>query len=138
MFDGGLLIGVDLKKDSSILNAAYNDSQGITARFNLNILNHINRELDVDFNLDQFRHHAFYNEHLGRIEMHLVSTGEQEVSIGDSKITIKENESIHTESSYKYTIDEFTDLAGRSGFSVADTWIDKDGLFSVYYLIADS
>lgn len=132
--DGGLLIGVDLKKSPEILNAAYNDAQGITAEFNLNLLSHINRELDADFNLDGFRHHAFYNEDESRIEMHLVSHSKQRANIGSLQFEFAEGESIHTENSYKYHMDEFHHLAIRAGFTPVKTWIDSAQLFSFHYL----
>jgi dimethylhistidine N-methyltransferase len=131
--NGGLLIGVDLKKDASILNAAYNDAQGITAQFNLNLLTRINRELDADFELKLFEHEAFYNSDAGRIEMHLTSLAPQTVTIGDEKINIMGNESIHTENSYKYSIEEFASLAKIAGFELVNAWMDADKLFSLHY-----
>ena len=131
---GGLLIGVDLKKDASILNNAYNDSRGVTAEFNLNQLKRFNRELGSDFNLDNFRHNAFYNDEEGRIEMHLVSQINQSVQVNGTTISFEKDETIWTESSYKYTLDEFKILANDSGFSVKKVWTDKDNLFSVQYL----
>ena len=130
---GGLLIGVDLKKDESILNAAYNDAQGITAQFNLNLLARINRELDADFNLESFEHEAFYNSDAGRIEMHLASRLSQTVTIGDVQINFLDHESIHTENSYKYSIEEFSSLAKMAGFDLVNAWIDVDRLFSLHY-----
>lgn len=131
--DGGLLIGVDLKKDESILNAAYNDAQGITAEFNLNLLARINRELDADFALESFKHAAFYNPEVGRIEMHLKSRTSQTVTIADTTITISDTESIHTENSYKYSIEEFASLAKKAGFEMVNVWTDVDQLFSLHY-----
>src|SRR5699024_10208327 len=104
--DAGMLLGVDLKKDKKILEAAYNDSRGITARFNKNMLTHINRALSADFKVDQFRHRAFFNEAESRIEMHLVSTKKQEVDIAGRSVSFRQGESIHTENSYKYTLPE--------------------------------
>ncbi|RMF11272.1 MAG: L-histidine N(alpha)-methyltransferase, partial [Alphaproteobacteria bacterium] len=101
---GGLLIGVDLKKDPAILHAAYNDGDGVTATFNLNMLAHINASLAADFDLSRFRHYAFYNVPQGRVEMHLVSTAPQTVNVADRQFTFAEGESIHTENSYKYTV----------------------------------
>ncbi len=132
--NGGLLIGVDLKKDPALLHRAYNDAQGVTAAFNLNLLDRINHELSGDFQLDAFRHYAFYNPQAGRIEMHLVSLREQTVHLGDNKIRFKRGESIWTESSYKYTLDEFARLAGGAGFAVERVWTDTVELFSVQYL----
>lgn len=133
---GGLLIGIDLKKDSKRLTAAYNDEAGVTAAFNLNLLRRINRELGADFDLAYFRHHAFYNEALGRIEMHLVSQRKQRVKIGDKLFHFEQGESIHTENSYKYTVEEFRSMAALGGFGLGQTWVDHDGLFSVHYLAA--
>ncbi len=131
--NGGLLIGVDLKKDPAILNAAYNDQQGITAQFNLNLLAHINRELNADFDLDCFTHRAFYNEVLGRIEMHLVSTIKQQVDVAEHCFEFDCNETIHTENSYKYTVTEFQALAHEVGFEPIEVWQDEAGLFSIQY-----
>lgn len=131
--NGGLLIGVDLKKDASILNAAYNDVKGITAQFNLNLLSRINRELAADFELESFEHEAFYNPDAGRIEMHLNSLVSQTVTIGDEKINISQNENIHTENSYKYSVEEFAALAKRAGFELVNVWTDADKLFSLHY-----
>jgi len=131
---GGLLIGVDLKKDESILNKAYNDSRGITAQFNLNILKRINRELGTDFNLNGFGHNAFYNKKAGRIEMHLISLKEQSAGIGGTAISFARGESIWTESSYKYSLDEFEKIANAAGLIVKKTWTDDNNWFSVQYL----
>ncbi len=136
--DGGLLIGVDLKKDFNLLHAAYNDHQGVTARFNLNLLVRINEELGADFQLDQFAHYAFYNPIEGRIEMHLASLKNQIVHIGTVEIPFKRGESIWTESSYKYTLEEFAHLAATAGFSVKQVWTDPQELFSVQYLTVNA
>ena len=130
---GGLLIGVDLKKEESILNAAYNDAQGITAEFNLNLLSRINHELGGDFDIEAFQHEAFYNSEAGRIEMHLTSCLPQTVTVGDESISITEQESIHTENSYKYSVEEFSSLAGLAGFDLINVWKDEDNLFSLHY-----
>ncbi|MCA0987473.1 L-histidine N(alpha)-methyltransferase [Alkalihalobacillus algicola] len=130
----GLLIGVDMKKTPAVLHQAYNDKKGVTARFNLNMLTHLNREIGADFNLDQFQHYAYYNAPMGRIEMHLISTTNQNVTIGDVTVPFKEHETIHTENSYKYSIDEFQKLATASGFLPEETWTDQDQLFSIHYL----
>lgn len=130
---GGILIGVDLKKDTNTLNAAYNDSHGATANFNLNLLTRINKELNADFNLNDFEHRAFYNDQKGRIEMHLKSKVNQTVSVGDLNINFSENETIHTENSYKYTIDEFQELLRSAGFEPLRVWTDEENLFSVHY-----
>jgi dimethylhistidine N-methyltransferase len=132
--DGKLLIGVDLKKDKATLQAAYNDAEQVTAAFNLNLLERFNRELDADFQLDRFEHLAFFNEQEGRIEMHLLSTGDQQVNVAGQTIRFAQGESLHTENSYKYSIAEFRSLAGESGFAVERTWTDADELFSVHCL----
>lgn len=131
---GRLLIGVDLKKDPAKLNAAYNDSQGVTAQFNRNLLSHINREVGADFEVSSFRHRAFYDERAGRIEMHLVSRRDQTVTVAGEAIHFDEGESIHTEDSYKYSIEEFRQLARESGFRPQKVWTDAAGLFSVHYM----
>ncbi|MDQ0483132.1 L-histidine N(alpha)-methyltransferase [Guptibacillus hwajinpoensis] len=130
----GLLIGVDVKKAPRILHNAYNDKEGITAKFNLNLLTHLNRELGADFNLNQFEHYAFYNAELGRVEMHLVSMEEQVVTIGNESILFNNHETIHTENSYKYSISEFQQLASGAGFVLEKTWTDPKELFSLHYL----
>ncbi len=131
---GGLLIGVDLQKDTDILNAAYNDKKGYTAAFNKNLLKRINTELGADFNLDHFAHHAFFNREKHRIEMHLVSTQEQQVSIENQHFYFKKGQSILTEYSHKYTVEHFERLASQAGFKRIKTWLDKKQLFSVHYL----
>lgn len=130
---GGMLIGVDLKKDKRILEAAYNDQKGITAAFNKNMLMHLNRELQADFNIDYFSHRAFYNKNKGRIEMHLVSDRDQAVSVAGEQIHFKQGESIHTENSYKYSLNEFRELV-QPWFSVQKVWTDAQNYFSVQYL----
>ena len=130
--EGYLLIGVDLKKDKSILHAAYNDASGITAQFNLNLLQRINHELDADFDLSGWRHKAIYNEQAGRIEMHLVSLREQQIHIGQSRFKFAKGETIHSENSYKYTTQEFIKLAQYAGFESIALWVDADNLFSVH------
>jgi dimethylhistidine N-methyltransferase len=130
---GGLLIGVDLKKDRDALEAAYNDKNGITAQFNLNILRRINRELEADFDLDQWRHYAFYNTGEGRIEMHLISCKNQYAHIDNTEFFFRKGESILTEYSYKYTIEEFRQLVSGV-FKVEHVWTDDECKFSVQYL----
>jgi len=132
--DDGLLVGVDLKKDSAILNAAYNDAAGVTAAFNLNLLARCNAELGADFDLGTFAHQAFYNAAVGRIEMHLESTREQRVRIGGQDFTFAAGETIHTENSYKYAADEFGLLATQAGFEPQRCWTDEADLFSVHLL----
>lgn len=129
-----MLIGVDLQKDRRILHAAYNDSAGITAAFNKNILRRINRELGADFDLDRFDHTAFYNEKENRIEMHLRSRGEQKVTIGSDSFVFRSEETIHTENSYKYTVGSFHELLKGTGFEPEKVWTDPRGQFSVHYL----
>jgi dimethylhistidine N-methyltransferase len=131
---GGLLIGVDRKKDHETLHQAYNDAGGVTAAFNLNLLERANRELDADFNLGAFEHFAAYNSVAGRIEMHLVSTRKQTVHIDGHSFAFNAGDSIHTENSYKYTDEEFQGLAQQAGFSPCDVWTDSDGLFSLFFL----
>lgn len=132
---GALLIGVDLKKDPNVLHRAYNDREGVTAAFNLNLLERINRELNGDFQLDNFRHYAFYNPREGRIEMHLVSLRDQIVHLGDLSIPFTKDESIWTESSYKFNLDEFALTAMAAGFTVEKVWTDERQWFSVQYLV---
>jgi dimethylhistidine N-methyltransferase len=129
-----LLIGVDIKKNPQRLNAAYNDAAGVTAAFNLNLLTRINRELEADFDLSRFEHHAFYNEKPGRVEMHLVSNTPHEVHVGGQTFEFAEGESIHTENSYKYTVTQFQNLANEAGFQPEQVWTDSDDLFSVHCL----
>src|SRR2546428_1888826 len=131
---GGLLIGVDLKKDFNILHRAYNDSQGVTAQFSKHVGMRINQELNANFQLNQFGHYAFYNPGQSRIEMHLVSLKNQTVCIGDSQISFKLGESIWTESSYKYTPEELAQLAATAGFTIERVWTDPRKLFNVQYL----
>ena len=131
---GGLLIGVDRKKDHDTLQQAYNDAGGVTAAFNLNLLQRANRELDADFNLQAFEHLATYNSAAGRIEMHLVSTRKQTVHIYGHRFEFDAGDSIHTENSYKYTDVEFQGLALQAGFSPCDAWTDSEGLFSLFFL----
>lgn len=132
--NGGLLIGVDLQKNSEILNAAYNDKENFTAKFNLNLLSRINRELKADFNVQAFKHYAFYNEEKSRIEMHLISMQDQLVKVGEYEFEFKKDQSILTEYSHKYTVEHFQRLAEQAGFQRVKTWVDKDELFSVHYL----
>lgn len=134
--NGGLLIGVDLRKETTILNAAYNDKQGYTAQFNLNLLVRINRELNANFNIEHFQHRAFFNEQESRIEMHLVSMQKQQVNINDHTFNFNKNQTILTEYSHKYSINEFRLLASRAGFNLIKYWKDDDNLFSVIYLQA--
>lgn len=131
---GGLVIGVDLKKDPKLLQAAYNDQEGVTAEFNLNLLTRINRELDGNFDLNAFAHEARYVDDKGRVEMHLVSQKKQVVTISGHSFNFEHGESIHTENSHKYDIDEFHDIGRETGFEPNQTWTDSNKLFSVHYL----
>ena len=131
---GGLLIGVDLKKPAHILEPAYDDAQGVTAAFNLNLLRRINDELGADFDLDQFAHRAFYNALAGRIEMHLMSLCEQTAHLGDVTVAFAEEETILTECSYKYSLDDFAATALAAGLTVCKVWTDPEQKFSVQYL----
>jgi dimethylhistidine N-methyltransferase len=133
---GGLLIGVDLKKDPRVLHRAYNDSSGVTAAFNLNLLERINRDLNCDFRLDWFQHYAFYNPGESRVELHLVSLREQTVHLDNVVIPFVEGESIWTESSYKFNVDEFEQMAVAAGFKVERAWTDNQQWFSVQYLVS--
>lgn len=134
--DGWLLIGIDLAKAPDIINAAYNDSAGVTARFNLNLLARINRELGADFDLDGFCHRAVYLPQRQRVEMHLVAQRAQTVHVGGRRITFAAGESIHTENSYKYTRDGFARLAANAGFTPRREWRDARGWFAVVLLRA--
>lgn len=127
------LVGFDLKKNQEILNRAYNDKAGITARFNLNLLARINREIGGEFDLESFNHHAYYDENLGRVEMHLVSKRDQDVYIkgANKTFSFKENEIIHTENSYKYDLKQIYDLASDSGFEVRQNFLDERRWFTL-------
>ena len=131
-----MLIGTDLKKDANVLHAAYNDSRGVTAAFNLNLLARINRELGADFDLRGFSHYAFYNARRGRIEMHLISLENQVVKISRNLFRFERGESIHTENSYKYSIEGFRALAANAGFRQTRCWTDRKGLFALHGLTA--
>jgi dimethylhistidine N-methyltransferase len=135
---GGLLIGADLKKDPQVLDAAYNDGPGVTARFNLNLLERINRELGANFDLDQWRHRAIYNSNAGRIEMHLISETDQFVQLNEHKFHFRRGEKIITEFSYKYTPEEFAALAAKAGFKFVRMWTDDARLFGVFYFVMAS
>ena len=130
---GGLLLGIDLQKDLRVIEAAYNDRQEITAAFNRNILVRINRELGADFDLEQFAHRAFYNNVMGRVEMHLVSSSDQVVRIGGLPFFFARGESIHTENSYKYSLPALANLASAAGFAAEHVWTDERQYFCVAY-----
>jgi dimethylhistidine N-methyltransferase len=132
--NGGLIIGVDLQKSREVLEAAYNDSAGVTANFNLNLLVRANRELDADFDLARWRHRAVYNEAEGRIEMHLLSVGEQTVHVGGRSFGFADGEKIITEFSYKQTLDGFARLASSAGFREASrVWTDPKQWFAIFH-----
>jgi dimethylhistidine N-methyltransferase len=132
--DGGILLGIDLRKDPRVIEAAYNDRRGVTAAFNRNILVRINRELDADFEVEQFVHRAFYNAARGRIEMHLVSRRDQIVRVGEVPFFFAAGETIHTENSHKYSLRALNDLAEAGGFVAERVWTDDRQYFSVAYL----
>jgi dimethylhistidine N-methyltransferase len=134
---GGMVVGVDAKKDPALIHRAYNDPAGITAAFNLNLLARINRELGADFDLDGFCHHAFYHPEKGRVESYLVSLAEQVVTVGTARFEFGRGESIHTEYSYKYSVEEFGALAREAGFETRRVWTDAQGWFGVHHLIAE-
>jgi dimethylhistidine N-methyltransferase len=133
---GALLLGADLVKDPAVLHAAYNDAQGVTAAFNLNVLARANRELGTRFVLEQFAHSAFYNAPVQRIEMHLVSRRRQKVALGGECYEFEEGETLHTENSYKFTVEGLRALAVRAGFTPGPVWVDEQNLFSVHWLHA--
>lgn len=135
--NGALLIGIDLRKNRDVIELAYNDSTGVTAEFNLNILRRLNREFGADFEPDNFRHLAFYNEDFSRIEMYLVSTCDQSPTIADREFAIAAGESILTEHSHKYAIDEFVNMAGNVGFRIEKIWSDSEQKFAVLYFLRD-
>jgi dimethylhistidine N-methyltransferase len=131
---GVFLVGVDLKKNPLLLHAAYNDAQGVTAAFNLNLLQRMNNELGADFDLAAFKHHAFYDAGQGRIEMHLVSLARQQVNIAGRRFAFAAGETIHTEISCKYEVEEFQQLARAAGLLPRQVWVDDARLFSVHCL----
>lgn len=130
------VVGVDLAKPADVLEPAYDDAGGVTAAFNLNLLTRINRELDGGFDLDRFRHEARWNAEASRVEMHLVSTADQQVPVAGDTVAFAAGESIHTENSYKYRLDGFRALAEEAGWRTAETWTDADDLFSLHVLEA--
>jgi dimethylhistidine N-methyltransferase len=130
---GGLLIGADLRKDAATLVAAYDDSQGVTAEFNLNVLHRLNREAASDFVVEQFFHRSVWNDTMGRIEMHLVSRAPQRVRVAGETFQLAAGEPIRTECAYKYRLSQFAELA--EGFEVRQVWVDDRQRFSVQYLV---
>lgn len=133
-YRGKLLIGVDLLKSKAILEPAYNDTNQVTAAFNMNLLTRMNRELGANFKAESFRHKAFFNSSKRRIEMHLESLGDQTVDIAGQTFKFKAGETIHTENSYKYSHESFTDLAQSAGFAIALAWISPNPMFAIYCL----
>lgn len=132
-----MLIGADVKKDKAILDAAYNDAQGLNAAFNLNLLRRIRSELDGDIAVEDFAHVAFYNPDEGRVELYIKSLKDQTAVIAGRRFWFAAGEMIHTENSYKYAIPQFHTLAARAGFRALDTWTDAENKFAVYYLRRD-
>jgi len=137
--NGGLIIGIDLQKPRKILEAAYNDSAGVTAEFNLNLLARINRELGGDFNLSQFKHEARFNAATGSVEMHLRSLRRQCVTIAEASITVafEADETIWTENSHKYSLGEIREISREAGFDIRAQWVDRDWPFAESLLVAD-
>jgi len=133
---GTLLIGVDPKKDKKTLDAAYNDAQGIVAKFNLNLLERINHELGADFQVKRFRHKAFYDPIQGWVEMHLESLYAQFAHVAGRRFDFAEGETIHSGNSCKFSIAEFQELGGKAGFSPQKVWTDPEQVFSVHGMIA--
>lgn len=133
--NGALLIGVDLQKDPNLIERAYNDSAGVTAEFNLNMLQHLNRDYGATFDVTEFVHSANYDQDNGRVVIELVSQVEQTFAIGNTEFNLANGEAILTEYSHKYTIEEFADMVEQVGFSVAKVWTDTRCLFSVQYCV---
>lgn len=133
--DGALLIGVDLQKDTAIIERAYNDEAGVTAEFNLNMLSRINQEFGANFNLNLFGHSAIYNEKYDRVELNLISECEQLVRIGGQSIHFDKGEALLTEHSHKYTLEQFCGMADSAGFDVHKVWTDPEQLFSIQYCL---
>ncbi len=132
-----LVVGVDLKKETGKLVRAYNDAAGVTAEFNINLLQRINREIEHAFDISTFQHQAIYDPVQGRIEMHLFSLVDQDIKLLGRSFPMRRGESIHTENSYKYTVEEFRELARKSGWAAVRTWTDDQKLFSVHELVAE-
>jgi dimethylhistidine N-methyltransferase len=136
--NAALIVGVDLIKPVEVLNAAYNDAEGVTAKFNFNMLRRINRELGGNFDLDSFEHHAFYNRERNRIEMHLASLRRQKVKVAGETIDFRAGETIHTENSYKYTPESLSALARGAGWVPAGVWMDAHKYYSIQaFTLAD-
>jgi dimethylhistidine N-methyltransferase len=135
---GGILIGVDLKKDPAVIEAAYNDRAGVTAEFTLNMLARLNREIGSNFDLSAFAHRAHYNPMAGRIETHIVSRRQQQVKVGRVNVAFRADEAIQVEYSCKYSLEDFAALAARAGLAVQRVWTDAEQMFSVQYLVRAS
>ena len=135
---GGILIGVDLKKDPVVIEAAYNDRAGVTAEFTLNMLRRLNRDIGSNFKLSEFAHRAHYNPMAGRIETHLVSRCEQQVKVGRANVSFHADEAIQVEYSCKYSLEDFAALAAKAGLAVQQVWTDAEEMFSVQYLVRAS
>lgn len=133
---GRLIVGVDLRKDAQRLLAAYDDAQGVTAAFNLNLLSRINSEIGADFDLSAFRHQAVYDADEGRVEMRLVSLRDQRARVRDGRFDFARGETIHTENAYKFTIEGFRDIARAAGWTPGRVWTDEMRLFSIHELHA--
>jgi dimethylhistidine N-methyltransferase len=133
-----MIVGADLEKDERVLYRAYNDAAGVTARFNLNVLVRVNRELGGNFDLSAFVHRAIYNREQHRIEMHLISKKSQMVRFLGTSFAFRPGESIHTENSYKYSIERFAALASGSGWKVCESWTDEARMFSVHAMVAET
>lgn len=131
--DGGLLIGIDLPKEVPVLEAAYDDAAGVTAAFNRNVLQHLNRLIGSDFDPQQWHHRAFFNRAASRIEMHLEARGPQRVRWPGGGRDFAAGERIHTENSYKHPLPAFTALLGRAGFSSTQSWTDERGWYAMVY-----
>lgn len=132
---GGLLIGIDLRKDAEVLERAYNDDQGVTAEFNLNLLHRMQKELGATIDITSFEHHAFYNSEEGRIEIYLRSLLDQVIQLDGQTVLVEAGELIHTEYSHKYTIDGFAEMAAEEGWSLRRWWTDEDNYFAVLHLV---
>ncbi len=135
--DDGFVIGVDLQKERATLEAAYNDADGVTAAFNLNLVHRMNRELGGTLDLSKFRHLAYYNDEMDRIEMHLESLESQKFQVAGRAFRMARGETIHTENSHKYSVAQFDQLVRRAGFRPRKVWTDRDDLFSIHYLEPD-
>jgi dimethylhistidine N-methyltransferase len=135
---GGLLIGIDLQKDPEVIELAYNDNSGVTAEFNLNLLNRINNELGADFDLEAFEHCAVYNSEEHRVEISLRSLAQQQVSLNDQIFKFQKGEEILTEYSHKYTVEGFSNFAAEYGFSLHQQWTDPEQYFAVLHLVIEN